>query len=70
MLLLYFSSDACSNKQINGDTMLPHIFNKNTALKSLSKHNLKSKSAILESSIPLELEFGFLKHDPYKLILF
>ena len=27
MLLLYFSSYACSNDQIYGDTMLPHIFN-------------------------------------------
>ena len=44
-------------------TQCYHIFStkKNTALKSLSKHNLKSKSAILGSCIPLETEFGCLE---------
>ena len=61
ILHLYFSIYAC--------THLWHIFFlKNTALKSLCKHNLNSKRAIMENYIPMESEFGSLEHGLYKII--
>ena len=43
VLHLYFSIDACSNEQINEDTMLPHIFNKKYRIKMFEQAKLEKQ---------------------------